>query len=298
MDFVHTYRAQLMARRDLMLCDLAAHDGVPAAVVDNADVRVVPSYAYRGSEQFDENQISVLLVGEPVRILERQIGWYRVRAYNVAGWVRRDKLALGAWPDPFLGEGVTVVEDSIFLNGRRLTMGARLPLSPAGEVLLPRRLPNGELTVERCRLPGGMVRGFLPPEPQQAVAQARRLLGNRYGWGGLYGQRDCSSLLCDVMKTLGVCLPRDAAYQARIPGRVLARDQIVPGAMLWMPGHAMLCSGGRGESARVIHALGTCLDEQGARWEANRVVETSLMLRRASTGQRFLDALTSIRLIF
>jgi len=44
-----------------------------------------------------------------------------------------------------------------------------------------------------------------------------------YGWGGIYGQRDCSSLLRDFFAPFGVWLPRNSSQQAKV-GKVISLE--------------------------------------------------------------------------
>ena len=37
-----------------------------------------------------------------------------------------------------------------------------------------------------------------------------------YGWGGVYGQRDCSSMLMDLYAPFGIALPRNSSKQAKV----------------------------------------------------------------------------------
>ena len=45
----------------------------------------------------------------------------------------------------------------------------------------------------------------------------------KYGWGGMYGQRDCSSTLRDFFAPFGLWLPRNSYEQSKI-GRVISLD--------------------------------------------------------------------------
>jgi len=42
-----------------------------------------------------------------------------------------------------------------------------------------------------------------------------------YGWGGMYGQRDCSSTMRDFFAPFGVWLPRNSSKQAQV-GKVIS----------------------------------------------------------------------------
>lgn len=48
---------------------------------------------------------------------------------------------------------------------------------------------------------------------------------SNYGWGGLYGQRDCSSTLRDLYAPFGIWLPRNSSQQA-VVGKVFKLDEL------------------------------------------------------------------------
>ncbi|GHV53063.1 hypothetical protein FACS1894206_03010 [Deltaproteobacteria bacterium] len=45
-------------------------------------------------------------------------------------------------------------------------------------------------------------------------------MGQPYGWGGLLGNRDCSSLMDDLFAPFGIYLPRNSQAQTRLGTRV------------------------------------------------------------------------------
>ncbi|MFT7859629.1 MAG: SH3 domain-containing protein [Sulfurimonas sp.] len=49
----------------------------------------------------------------------------------------------------------------------------------------------------------------------------------RYGWGGIYGQRDCSSTLRDLFTPFGVWLPRNSSVQSSV-GSVVDLEELQP----------------------------------------------------------------------
>jgi cell wall-associated NlpC family hydrolase len=59
--------------------------------------------------------------------------------------------------------------------------------------------------------------GPLPFARSLILRKAFKLLGERYGWGGMYHARDCSGLVMDVFRCFGLHLPRNAGQQARLP---------------------------------------------------------------------------------
>ncbi len=42
------------------------------------------------------------------------------------------------------------------------------------------------------------------------------MLKSNYGWGGMYGQRDCSSTLRDAFIPFGIWLPRNSLQQSKL----------------------------------------------------------------------------------
>jgi len=85
---------------------------------------------------------------------------------------------------------------------------------------------------------------------------ANKFLGQPYGWGGLYGYRDCSSTLMDLFAAFGIWLPRSSSQQA-LQGQIIdlpkltdsgkeaiiARDGIPFFTLISMPGHIVLYIG-------------------------------------------------------
>lgn len=47
------------------------------------------------------------------------------------------------------------------------------------------------------------------------------ILHSKYGWGGLYQERDCSSMIRDLYAPFGIWLPRNSFQQAKI-GKVIS----------------------------------------------------------------------------
>jgi hypothetical protein len=100
----------------------------------------------------------------------------------------------------------------------------------------------------------------LKPLPLQSVRiseLANRMLGQPYGWGGLYENRDCSATLRDLFAPFGVWLPRNSADQAKSGGvfhdlaglgpaekHARLQQQGVPFyTLLWLKGHIGLYLG-------------------------------------------------------
>jgi cell wall-associated NlpC family hydrolase len=305
-------------------------------------------YKQPGEYDLERFMETTVYPGEPLALLwnSRDGEWLLAQMYNYLGWIRRRDVAVASGREalgPFLGNGVPLV-----VTGRQVTsawspgrpdisellldMGAHLPLladaalppDVAGQsivgnhvVLAPRRGGgSGALFVESVLLSRGadVSVGPLPFARSLILRQAFKLLGERYGWGGMYHARDCSSLIMDVFRCFGLRLPRNAGQQANLPvGRSIEfpasatlteRQELlgrVPaGAALFLEGHVMLYLGRLGGEFYALHDLYEYYEvspqNEGTlrRYPANQVMVTPLSIRR-SNGATFLESLTSAR---
>jgi phenylpyruvate tautomerase PptA (4-oxalocrotonate tautomerase family) len=87
-----------------------------------------------------------------------------------------------------------------------------------------------------------------------------------YGWGGMYEQRDCSSMLRDMFAPFGIWLPRNSSQQSKV-GRVitfknlsdkekieLIKEKAVPfETLLYKKGHIVLYVGTYNDEIIVFH---------------------------------------------
>ena len=92
------------------------------------------------------------------------------------------------------------------------------------------------------------------------------MLMSKYGWGGLYEERDCSSTLRDLYAPFGIWLPRNSSQQAKI-GKVISlkdltleqkREKIIKEAvpfetLLYKRGHILLYLGLYKGKIAVLH---------------------------------------------
>ena len=87
-----------------------------------------------------------------------------------------------------------------------------------------------------------------------------------YGWGGIYGQRDCSSMLRDLFSPFGIWLPRNSYQQSKL-GKVISfngmsdedkikliKEKAVPfQTLLYKKGHIVLYVGTYRDEVIVFH---------------------------------------------
>ena len=168
-------------------------------------------------------------------------------------------------------------------------VGMLLPLQAATaegyEVLLPVREASGRAALVTARIAPGDAEALPLPATAANVARvASSMLGEPYGWGGLFGHRDCSALLLDLYTPFGLGLPRNSRQQGKA-GTVLPLDGLADqdkealilakaapfASLLWKPGHIMLYLGSRGGRAMILHDVWGLRTEESGR-EGRRLI--------------------------
>jgi hypothetical protein len=95
---------------------------------------------------------------------------------------------------------------------------------------------------------------------------AQQLLGQPYGWGGMYELRDCSSMVRDLFLPFGLYLPRNSGAQGRFGQVVPMQGMSGPEkerllleqgksflTLVHIPSHIMLYIGRHNGRAAVLH---------------------------------------------
>jgi cell wall-associated NlpC family hydrolase len=233
---------------------------------------------------FDMLQNSVLWANTPVLISHRtpQRDWYLVETEWAIGWVPARDVAFvsrdtarryetGRYLTPVRDR--TPVHDASGLFRFQARIGSLLPLkerTPAGpRVLIAVCDDQGKAVLHEASLPASSAAAFpLDPQRNRVAALANELLGQPYGWGGLYGRRDCSSTLRDLFAPFGIWLPRNSAPQASV-GETLDLQGLSAAAkqeritergapfftLLGAPGHIMLYIGRHKGRPMVFHTM-------------------------------------------
>jgi len=115
-----------------------------------------------------------------------------------------------------------------------------------------------------------------------------------YGWGGVYGQRDCSSMLRDFYSPFGIWLPRNS-YQQSLVGKVLSlkgldnnekikliKEKAIPfETLLYKKGHIVLYVGTYNDEIVIFHntwGIKTLKDGVEGRKVIGRTIFSSLNL--------------------
>lgn len=92
-----------------------------------------------------------------------------------------------------------------------------------------------------------------PPRSPDLIAAASLYLGAPYLWGGRsFLGLDCSGLVQQAFRDLGLSVARDTDMQRETIGAPAAPDDLRRGDLIFIPGHVMIYAG----SGEVIHASG------------------------------------------
>lgn len=257
------------------------------------------------STDLDLNQLTALSVGTPCAVLaeSRDQNWLFIQAKLYKGWVKKTNTALAQNKEEALSylknERFLVVTESRIetepnpfdrdISNVIFQMGDKVPLlkneeipdsipekNPQAQsaegcyaVWLPTRKNDGSLEFKKALLARGndLHEGFLDYSRANIIKQAFKLLGERYGWGGLFNRRDCSRFIMDIYRTVGIELPRDsdsaqqkiaAGKRIEIKGDLKARKlnlaQLEVGDPIYMKGHVVLYLGKSDDKHYLIHS--------------------------------------------
>jgi cell wall-associated NlpC family hydrolase len=248
---LHAYRADLADAR------LRSFVAAPRYVEGRSARIVVGRAAVRRSPEPDAPLDTYYHYGEPVLLFDETQGkaWCQSLVDDYVGYVERSHVAIGR---PTTPTHVVATMGSYLYEASDLRSPTIDFLPRHSEAVVAE---GGLMTrgTEYARLDTG---GFLPstclsvepPRSPDIVAAAERYLGCPYLWGGksFFGL-DCSGLVQNVFRDIGVTLPRDTDMQRDTIGETVTiggESDLRLGDLLYMPGHVLIYAS-RGE---VIHA--------------------------------------------
>ncbi|WP_367363266.1 C40 family peptidase, partial [Mesotoga sp.] len=147
--------------------------------------------------------------------------------------------------------------------------------------------------------------GNLKLTGREILNQAFKMLGERYGWGGLYNRRDCSRFVQDIFASFGLVLPRDAwaqemlgsknkiLFEGNSEERKVQLRSLRPGNPLYMPGHTLIYLGQDNGRFFAIHDGAGYKDSKGKKISVHGVFVVDLSLRTMNSDKSYLELLTS-----
>jgi cell wall-associated NlpC family hydrolase len=315
-----------------------------ALTVRRTDIRVFPtdevSMATPDGYEFDRFQHSSISPGSLVGIyhFSRDRQWAYVQTGFIRGWVRSNAVAIAKERTEAID--YDQAKDRLVITGNFVNvfgdpslqqpvftsqMGSSFPLISLPEnsggtgqrtiIQIPFRETDGGLSFRKGYLSKGedVHRGFLPYTQKNAARQAFKMLHQSYGWGEMFGARDCSRFIMDLFATFGILMPRNSKLQSKVgialgevEGKLLKEkamilDRATPLATtLRLPGHIMLYLGKEKGRYFAIHSLWGI---QRGRWfgltleKVGRVVVSDLSLGRSGPKHSLFDRITDIQFI-
>ncbi len=263
----------------------------PAITVRSTNLRMLPTngpHFYKPGGDingwpFDNLQISSVAANTPILIchISRDRSWALVETCFAFGWIPAEDFA--RVDDHFMQTWQTsryaaVIRDKIPItdaNGifrLRTSIGQMFPLVAETadnlEILIASADANHQATIQRVFISREIMNVKpLPFTYANATRIANELIDEPYGWGGLYGNRDCSAMTRDFFAPFGIWLPRHSADQAKKTGAYIDLEALEPQekekvileqgipylSLLWRRGHIMLYIGERNGRALVFH---------------------------------------------
>ena len=206
----------------------------------------------RATADFDAEMVSQALLGTPVRILGWSEGarhWPQIQSPDdYTGWVHYAVVVpmtheeLHAWnaaPKAVVTALTGVVYEEP--SARSATVsdvvgGDRLKLLGKKGCWLEVEFPDGRkgFLHRSVAKPEEDWRKHLDQSPEAILSTARSMLGFPYIWAGMSPKgTDCSGYVRTVLFLHDIIIPRDAGPQSRVGERILDKDALVPGDLVF-----------------------------------------------------------------
>lgn len=242
----------------------------------------IPLLSNKREPDLDRNQLSGLNIGDQVNIFGISMDgeWFIAVTDAGVGWVKRGMVGIGSEMEVrnFINEQsrmVLIDPNSRIQIGNLIIaadMGCSFPINDylRRTILIPQRSAKGNVRFINGVIIDEAVRDHLPKTVHHLIRQAFKYLGYPYIWGDHdpkgYGL-DCSSLVRDVLRTMGFEPPRNSQEQlavgkkkANLTGlnnsqRLSRLKKLAPGSLLFTPRHVMIFLGEDQNEVYVIHAL-------------------------------------------
>lgn len=259
-----------------------------ALTVNYTDQKLIPTelslLKKKNQIYFDRNQNSALDIATPIAILHSTDDgrWHYGIAPTSSGWVKDRDIAFGEKKEieNYLNAKEFIVttepKSALMIAGRYhdyLRMGVRLPTILSIEertmVLVPSRDREGRLVMQNATIRSSNIhKGYLPYTPKNILIQAFKFLHTPYGWGGSFGEQDCSKFLQEIYATVGLRMPRNSSSQSLVGSKQieltdlrreskieLLEGVIVGSTIIHLKGHIMLYIGEYKGEPYIIHTV-------------------------------------------
>jgi hypothetical protein len=258
-----------------------------AITTDNTNLRVLPTLkpVFRGigGYPFDRLQESLIAANTPLYIshMTADKAWLLAETPYATGWIASRDVAftdgdfIKSWE---LGTYAVIIKDKTPLyddKGQFLfktSLGSIFPAveetSDAIKVLIASADLNRKAIIRAAII--SKESAALKPLKMTGLNMAKvanGLISEAYGWGGVYEDRDCSSMIRDLYAPFGLWLSRNSVDQAQQDGQFINLKDLSPDekqrmilkrgipylTLLWIKGHIMLYIGSYHGEPLVFH---------------------------------------------
>lgn len=265
-----------------------------AITIQNTNLRLLPTHkplfsSYTNHSDgfpFDMVQNSTLPANTPIYIchITQDNAWVFIETPYAHGWIPITDIAYAGprFIKKFksLTRYVAVITDSISIQTTKRHflyksyIGMTFPLMKQQKhryiIGVAQADSSRYAYLEQASIPSRYAaRRPLPFTNQNLVKISNSLIDHPYGWGGLYNNRDCSSMIRDLFTPFGIWLPRNSTEQAKKGGlflnisalttsqkKTFIKQHAIPYAtLLWFPGHIMLYIGKEKDDLLVFHSI-------------------------------------------
>ncbi len=265
--------------------------GFRAITVYPSSLRLMPTHKPHFSSlradgsgyPFDDYQTSAIPANTPIYVahVARDRDWVLVESHYGTGWLpARDFVPVQeeltrVWQGT-VQVAVTRDEVPVCDNGGRFLfktgVGSQFPLAEEVDgtyrIWVVQADEGRNAQLRPALLPADAAVRQPPALTPHAFAEiANQLMNQPYGWGGLYQNRDCSSMLKDLFAPFGLWLPRHSSHQAMTGGSFIELGSLAPEerqrmilqrgvplmTLIWARGHIMLYLGHYEGHALVFH---------------------------------------------
>ena len=229
----HRLSSNLVAQWQDEIRGATAVGGRAAIIVQHTPLRALPTalpvygdfHAAGEGYPFDLLQISAEWVGKPISVLylSRAGDWAFIDDGDAMGWLSTRDMAYVTVSDQLkLKQSpiVAVIKDFVPIknNSGEFLFDSRIGMLLASinqMVLVPVRRSDGYAEFRRVSLPKDLAVNYpWAATPRHFTLLMNQMMGQPYGWGGLYNYRDCSLTMKNLFAPFGIDLPRNSQAQA------------------------------------------------------------------------------------
>ncbi|MFP4487569.1 MAG: SH3 domain-containing protein, partial [Campylobacterales bacterium] len=203
-----------------------------AILVRDSNFRVMPTsepFFYNPKKAgegypFDYFQNSRVYANTPLKVVHKSLdgAWVYAISYFVKGWVSVEDIVFvdEGFKSEFISSTlVGVVKEPLLIKDRdgflitKLHIGTLLPFRD-NRALLARKFGSKKAFIEKLEPNDALLELPLTPSIKNFTTIAKRMIGEKYSWGGKDGKRDCSMFTRDFYIPFGIYLPRNSRAQA------------------------------------------------------------------------------------